>query len=55
MAGDIGSDLHFIDGYIPTMTAMIGHEFMGLIEDVGSEVTKVKKGDRAVFAPESPA
>ena len=26
-----GSDLHFIDGYIPTMRAgdVIGHEFMG--------------------------
>ncbi|MCQ8239562.1 zinc-dependent alcohol dehydrogenase [Rhizosaccharibacter radicis] len=45
-----GSDLHFIDGYIPTMKAgdVIGHEFMGVIEDVGPEVKKVKKGDRVV-------
>ena len=45
-----GSDLHFIDGYIPTMKAgdVIGHEFMGVIEDVGPEVRKVKKGDRVV-------
>jgi threonine dehydrogenase-like Zn-dependent dehydrogenase len=45
-----GSDLHFIDGYIPTMKAgdVIGHEFMGVIEEVGSEVKRVKKGDRVV-------
>lgn len=45
-----GSDLHFIDGYIPTMKAgdVIGHEFMGVVEDVGREVAKVKKGDRVV-------
>ncbi|MDB4973417.1 MAG: Alcohol dehydrogenase GroES domain protein [Myxococcaceae bacterium] len=45
-----GSDLHFIDGYIPTMRAgdVIGHEFMGEIVDVGREVKKVKKGDRVV-------
>jgi threonine dehydrogenase-like Zn-dependent dehydrogenase len=43
-----GSDLHFIDGYIPTMREgdVIGHEFMGEIVDVGKEVKKVKKGDR---------
>lgn len=45
-----GSDLHFIDGYIPTMKAgdVIGHEFMGVIEDVGPEVKRVAKGDRVV-------
>ena len=45
-----GSDLHFIDGYIPTMREgdVIGHEFMGEIVDVGKEVKKVKKGDRVV-------
>ncbi len=45
-----GSDLHFIDGYIPTMREgdVIGHEFMGEIVDVGKEVRKVKKGDRVV-------
>jgi len=44
-----GSD-HFIDGYIPTMKPgdVIGHEFMGVVEDVGPEVSKVKKGDRVV-------
>ena len=45
-----GSDLHFIDGYIPTMREgdVIGHEFMGEIVDVGKEVKKVKKGDRVM-------
>jgi threonine dehydrogenase-like Zn-dependent dehydrogenase len=45
-----GSDLHFIAGYIPTMRAgdVIGHEFMGIVEEVGREVKRVKKGDRVV-------
>ena len=45
-----GSDLHFIDGYVPTMRAgdVIGHEFMGEVVDVGPEVKKVRRGDRVV-------
>ena len=45
-----GSDLHFIDGYIPTMREgdVIGHEFMGEIVEVGPEVREVKIGDRVV-------
>jgi threonine dehydrogenase-like Zn-dependent dehydrogenase len=45
-----GSDLHFIDGYLPTMRAgdIIGHEFMGEVVEVGREVKKIKKGDRVV-------
>jgi threonine dehydrogenase-like Zn-dependent dehydrogenase len=45
-----GSDLHFIDGYIPTMREgdVIGHEFMGEVVDVGREVKKVQVGDRVV-------
>ena len=45
-----GSDLHFINGYIPTMREgdVIGHEFMGEVVDVGPAVTKVKRGDRVV-------
>jgi threonine dehydrogenase-like Zn-dependent dehydrogenase len=45
-----GSDLHFINGFIPTMKAgdVIGHEFMGVIEEVGPEVKRVAKGDRVV-------
>ena len=45
-----GSDLHLYDGYIPTMQGgdVLGHEFMGVIEDVGKGVTNLKKGDRVV-------
>ena len=45
-----GSDLHFLDGFIPTMRAgdVIGHEFMGEIVEVGPEVKKIKQGDRVV-------
>jgi threonine dehydrogenase-like Zn-dependent dehydrogenase len=50
MSTTCGADLHFIDGYIPTMKAgdVIGHEFMGEMVETGPEVTKVKKGDRVV-------
>ncbi len=45
-----GSDLHLIDGYIPTMKAgdIIGHEFMGEVVEVGPEAGKVAKGSRVV-------
>ncbi|MFP4092612.1 MAG: zinc-dependent alcohol dehydrogenase [Cyclobacteriaceae bacterium] len=45
-----GSDLHLIDGYVPTMKKgdIIGHEFMGEIVELGSEVKTMKKGDKVV-------
>ncbi|BBZ06237.1 glutathione-dependent formaldehyde dehydrogenase [Mycolicibacterium doricum] len=45
-----GSDLHFIDGYLPGMREgdVFGHEFMGRIVEVGREVGDVKIGDRVV-------
>jgi threonine dehydrogenase-like Zn-dependent dehydrogenase len=45
-----GSDLHFYDGYLPTMRRgdILGHEFMGEVVDVGRDVNKLKKGDRVV-------
>lgn len=45
-----GSDLHFIDGYLPGMRAgdVIGHEFMGEVVETGPEVTSAKAGDRVV-------
>ncbi len=45
-----GSDLHLYDGFIPTMQPgdILGHEFMGVVEEVGAEVKKVKRGDRVV-------
>lgn len=45
-----GSDLHIYKGAIPTQKDyVIGHEPMGIVEEVGSEVTRVKKGDRVVL------
>jgi threonine dehydrogenase-like Zn-dependent dehydrogenase len=45
-----GSDLHLFDGFIPTMEAgdILGHEFMGIVEEVGRQVTNLKRGDRVV-------
>jgi threonine dehydrogenase-like Zn-dependent dehydrogenase len=45
-----GSDLHLYDGFIPTMEAgdVLGHEFMGIVEDVGKDVTNLRRGDRVV-------
>ena len=45
-----GSDLHLFDGFVPMMKSgdIIGHEPMGIVEEVGSSVTKLKKGDRVV-------
>ena len=45
-----GSDLHIYRGKIPMMETgdILGHEFMGVVEDTGKAVTNVKKGDRVV-------
>ncbi len=45
-----GSDLHLYDGYVPMMKSgdIMGHEPMGIVEEVGPEVTRLKKGDRVV-------
>lgn len=46
-----GSDLHLFHGKIPETRQgdIFGHEFMGVVEDIGPEVTKVKRGDRVVI------
>ena len=45
-----GSDLHLMDGQMPTMESgdILGHEFMGEVVDTGSAISKFKKGDRVV-------
>ncbi|BCA56035.1 S-(hydroxymethyl)glutathione dehydrogenase [Nitrospira sp. KM1] len=47
-----GSDLHLYNGFIPTMEKgdIMGHEFMGEIVEVGSEVRQRRVGDRVVVA-----
>jgi threonine dehydrogenase-like Zn-dependent dehydrogenase len=46
-----GSDLHLYETLTPFMNAgdIIGHEPMGVVEEVGSEVKSVKAGDRVVI------
>lgn len=46
-----GSDLHLYNGFIPTMQSgdIMGHEFMGEVVELGSEVKNLKKGDRVVI------
>ncbi|MFD2639807.1 zinc-dependent alcohol dehydrogenase [Piscibacillus salipiscarius] len=45
-----GSDLHLYQGNMPLPKGyMIGHEPMGIVEEVGPEVTRVKKGDRVII------
>jgi threonine dehydrogenase-like Zn-dependent dehydrogenase len=45
-----GSDLHLLDGYMPTMERgdILGHEPMGEVVEVGSDVKNLKVGDRVV-------
>ncbi len=44
-----GSDLHLYNGIFPQARPLVmGHEFMGIVEDVGVGVKRVKKGDRVV-------
>ena len=45
-----GSDLHLVNGFVPTMEKgdILGHEFMGEVMEVGSAVENLKTGDRVV-------
>jgi threonine dehydrogenase-like Zn-dependent dehydrogenase len=49
-SGICGSDLHLLDGYMPTMESgdILGHEPMGIVVETGASVQKVKTGDRVV-------
>jgi threonine dehydrogenase-like Zn-dependent dehydrogenase len=45
-----GSDLHLVDGYVPTMKRgdVLGHEFMGEVVEKGKAVKNLAIGDRVV-------
>ncbi len=45
-----GSDLHLYSVLAPYLTAgdILGHEFMGIVEEVGSEISNLRVGDRVV-------
>ena len=45
-----GSDLHLYHGTVPGMQPgqTLGHEFMGIVEEIGPLVTEVKVGDKIV-------
>jgi len=47
-----GSDLHLFSGAVPDMKDgdILGHECMGIIDDIGTDVKNFKKGDRVVVA-----
>lgn len=48
-AGVCHSDLHFMDGSYPYMLpTILGHESAGIVEEVGGDVTYVKKGDHVI-------
>lgn len=45
-----GSDLHLYNGSVPDtrVGTTFGHEFTGIVEEVGPEVTKIKVGDHVL-------
>jgi alcohol dehydrogenase len=50
-AGICGSDLHAYDGAMPAPPGFVlGHEGVGVIEEIGAGVGRLKKGDRVVVS-----
>jgi alcohol dehydrogenase len=47
-----GTDLHILKGDVPTVTEgrILGHEGVGVIEEVGAAVSSFRKGDRVVVS-----
>ena len=45
-----GSDLHLYRGRVPGLLEgdVLGHEFMGIVEETGPAVSRLRKGDRVV-------
>jgi threonine dehydrogenase-like Zn-dependent dehydrogenase len=49
--GICGTDMHVYKGYINIVPGdIIGHEFVGIVEKVGSKVRKFKEGDRVIVS-----
>ncbi|PSL34821.1 alcohol dehydrogenase catalytic domain-containing protein [Chitinophaga ginsengisoli] len=47
-----GSDLHIYDGFfLQLKDQVMGHEFMGIVEEKGPGLSKLKRGDRVVPFP----
>ena len=47
-----GTDLHILKGDLPEVTdgRVLGHEGLGIVDDVGTAVTNFKKGDRVIIS-----
>lgn len=47
-----GTDLHIMKGSVPTVSAgrILGHEGVGIIEEIGSGVTQHKPGDKVLIS-----
>ena len=47
-----GTDLHILKGDVPTVTdgRILGHEGIGVVEDVGSAVSSIRAGDRVLIS-----
>jgi threonine dehydrogenase-like Zn-dependent dehydrogenase len=49
MSAICGTDVHIFEGRIPVPTgAVLGHEFVGIVEEVGGAVHRLKPGQRIV-------
>lgn len=55
LASICSSDLHIKHGSVPRAVTgiTVGHEMVGIVEEVGSAVTKVKRGDRVIVNVET--
>ncbi len=47
-----GTDLHILKGDLPSVTKgrILGHEGVGVVEEVGANVTTFKKGDKVIIS-----
>ncbi len=47
-----GTDLHILKGDVPTVTdgRVLGHEGVGIVDEIGAAVTTFKKGDRVIVS-----